>query len=75
MIDRVFKLGRFLTEISLFTLASTKAPPRPSSMKTAYPVIVHPPLEVGSVHFMSIDVVVDDTFDGLASPEGLLHGV
>lgn len=78
VITNEFKLGKFLTEMSLSTFASTQFPPSPSSMKTAYPMIEQPPLEVGSVHYIEIDqegVVSEDTLAGFAIPVGIEHGV
>lgn len=66
--------GKSLTLISLSTLASTNGPLLPSSMKTAYPEIGHPPLFKGSFHLIVIVEVVVEILLGALKPEGLAHG-
>jgi hypothetical protein len=56
------------------TLASTNGPFAPLSTKTAYPVIGQPPLFNGSCQLIVIEVNDEDTLEGLAKPEGVLHG-
>jgi hypothetical protein len=76
VIVKVLSPGIFLTVGSLAILTSLYNPfVVPSFINMAYPVILHPPLLVGGVHYMVIEVSVELIQKGAENPLGALQAV